>query len=673
MNDEMKIIVCPVCRERIKFLRQPPDVCPVCENIIPEDAEVMAENRAAENIAAEPAPAAAEKKVIYRPNEPEIPQKPVYRPNEPETPQKTIYRPNDPSPSPVPEPATEPLRQEKPPASPGPVGQFVYQQPVNQQTKYQQPVDQQTIYQQPVDQQTIYQHPVNQQPVYQQAITQQPIPAQYKSPKSKSKAPAVIGGIAAAVILIGGGIAAAVTLGGQSGGVETSGQTEAVNIPRTEGSSDPANVFAASTTLGSTTASVTEEDVSETMTSEGDYFVIYTWNDALKKIFEKYMPGYNASDSTLDGVTVKWVVKEYDDMVYLDNLDKALLNNNYAASEDKVDLFLAESDYITSYVDSNYTLDVSTIGVYPSDTEYKYTLDAASDSNGRLKGVSYECCPSALIYRRSIAKDVLGTDDPNEVQILLNSWEKYEKVAAMAHDKGYYMQSSYADSFRVFSNNITSPWVKNGSLNIPDAADRWTEMMKRFYDNGYILESLPGVWDYQKNEQMYSEGKTMCFFGSAWYYNFCMTYAYDSCYGDWAICKGPQAHFWGGTWMLAATGTDNQKLVAKVMNAFTIDEDVCYNYAINEGVFSNNSKVNEMIASDNSYNNEFLGGQNDFMICLELAKDIKWENHTSYDYTLESLYPERMRDYIAGKSSKNTSLDSFYSYVNNIYPLLTTP
>ena len=47
---------------------------------------------------------------------------------------------------------------------------------------------------------------------------------------------------------------------------------------------------------------------------------------------------------------------------------------------------------------------------------YKYTKDIMTDSNGVLKGVSWQACPGGLIYSRSIAKDVLGTDDPAKVQ-----------------------------------------------------------------------------------------------------------------------------------------------------------------------------------------------------------------------------------------------------------------
>lgn len=96
-------------------------------------------------------------------------------------------------------------------------------------------------------------------------------------------------------------------------------------------------------------------------------------------------------------------------------------------------------------------------------------MEAASDANGVVKGVSFQCCPAALSYRRSIAKDVLGTDDPVEVQTLLNSWDKFEAVAADAKAKGYYMTGSFAADYRVFSNNVSAPWVDAGNNLTMDA------------------------------------------------------------------------------------------------------------------------------------------------------------------------------------------------------------
>ena len=264
----------------------------------------------------------------------------------------------------------------------------------------------------------------------------------------------------------------------------------------------------------------------------GKVLKFYAWNEEFKGFFEKYY-------TLPEGVTVEWVINPSDGGVYQQKLDDALMNG------EQVDMFLAEADYIQKYADSEFTQDITAMGVTDFSNAYEYTVKAASDANGVVKGVSFQCCPSALIYRRSIAKDVLGTDDPAEVQAALDSWEKFEAVAADAKAKGYYMTASFAETYRPFSNNCTSPWVdEENNLQYDAQIEAWIAQTEKFIENGYTLTA--GIWDEEKNVQMFADGKTMCFFGPAWYFNFCMGNAQDpekGCPGDWAICEGPAAHF----------------------------------------------------------------------------------------------------------------------------------
>ncbi len=360
-------------------------------------------------------------------------------------------------------------------------------------------------------------------------------------------------------------------------------------------------------------------------------------------------------------------------MAYQDALDAALLAQADAAADDKVDMFLAEADYIIKYTNSDATMDVTKIGVTDFSNTYKYTVEAASDAKGVVKGVSFQCCPSALIYRRSIAKDVLGTDDPAEVQAKLDSWEKFDEVAAEAKAKGYYMIPTPLETYRTFSNNTTSAWVVDGKLNIDAAIQNWMDQAEDYMAKGYAPFAA-GIWDAEKNDQMFADGKTMCFFGPAWYFNFCMGNAQDpekGCFGDWAICKGPQAHFWGGTWMLAATGTDNPTMVADIMNTFINNEDVCSKLVANESQFSNNQKVNNKFAADASYGNAFLGGQNDTAIFAELAKDIKFQNITPYDQGCNEGIQNAFREFLNGTVTKDEALANFKDSIHQTYPGIT--
>ena len=410
------------------------------------------------------------------------------------------------------------------------------------------------------------------------------------------------------------------------------------------------------------------DDAPAAESAEGKVFNIYAWNEEFKGFFEKYY-------TVPEGVTVNWIITPSDNGAYQQKLDEALLNQANAADDDKVDMFLAEADYILKYVNADATQDITKLGVTDFSNAYKYTVQAASDPNGVVKGVSFQCCPSALIYRRSIAKDVLGTDDPAEVQAKLDSWDKFEAVAADAKAKGYYMTASFAETYRVFSNNCTSPWIDaDNNLQFDPQIDAWIAQTEKFIDNEYTLTA--GIWDQEKNDQMFADGKTMCFFGPAWYFNFCMGNAQDpekGCPGDWAICEGPAAHFWGGTWLLAPAGSDNPTMLADIMNTFINNEEVCSALVANEAQFSNNMAVNAKFAEDPNYGSEFLGGQNDVAVFSAMTDNIVWENHTIYDQLLNEGLQSNLQEYFKGTVDKETAMKNFYNYVNETYPAINTP
>ena len=409
-------------------------------------------------------------------------------------------------------------------------------------------------------------------------------------------------------------------------------------------------------------------DTTPAASTEGKVFNIYAWKEEFKGFFEKYY-------KVPDGVTVNWIITPSDGGAYQEKLDQALMAQAGAADDDKIDLFLAEADYITKYTHSGCTQDVTALGVTDFSNTYEYTVQCASDESGVVKGVSFQCCPAALIYRRSVAKDVLGTDDPTEVQKALSDWTKFNEVAAKAKEKGYYMTASESATYRVFSNNVTEPWVDaDKNLQMPAAIQEWMKQAKDFTDKGYTQTC--DIWSDECTAQMFADGKTMCFFGPAWYYNFSMGNAQDpekGCSGDWAICQGPQAHFWGGTWLLAAAGSDNPTMIRDIMNQFINDEDTCSKLVKDDMQFSNNKTVNEKFANDPSFGNAFLGGQNDTALYCELAQNIVFENHTHYDQVINESLQKSWREYCDGDVTEEQAMANFYALVSENYPTITTP
>lgn len=400
--------------------------------------------------------------------------------------------------------------------------------------------------------------------------------------------------------------------------------------------------------------------------SEGKVLNIHCWNEDFKNYFEAYY-------KVPDGVTVNWIVNPNADGVYQQKLDEALFNQESAGADDKIDMFLAEADYIKKYACSDFT---SALSYTPSSDIYSYTLGAATDvRNNQLKGLSFQAAPSVLIYRRSIAKDVLGTDDPAEVQKLLDSWDKFDSVAATAKEKGYIMTGCTEETLRCYTNNATTSFLSDSNeFQVPAEFTAWLKQAKEYVDNGYTLKCKR--WDDEKSAQMGTDGKVMCFFGPAWYYNFCMGTAKEQTNGDWAVCVGPQEHFWGGTWLLKATGTDNEGLVEDIMKAFSENNDIICQLWEQKSEFSCNKVIMEKYAADTTYGNDLLGGQNDAAIMAECAKNITWDPalHTQYDQTFQETLPGRMIEWFNGSpATEEEAWSNFYKDLKAVAPDVVVP
>ena len=255
--------------------------------------------------------------------------------------------------------------------------------------------------------------------------------------------------------------------------------------------------------------------------AEGKVLNIWCWNDEFQGRFNDYYPevkevAEDKSTTTLnDGTIVKWTINPNENNNYQNKLDEALLAQDSAAADDKIDIFLVEADYALKYVDSDYTLDVQKdIGLTADDMadQYQYTKDIVTDSNGAIKGTTWQATPGLFAYRRSIAKDVLGTDDPTAVQEALSSWDKFNDIATKAAAKGYKMLSGYDDSYRVFSNNMSAPWVNGTTVTVDPGMMTWVDQTKTYTDKGYNNKN--SLWSDGWAADQGPEGKVFGFFYS---------------------------------------------------------------------------------------------------------------------------------------------------------------
>ena len=89
-------------------------------------------------------------------------------------------------------------------------------------------------------------------------------------------------------------------------------------------------------------------------------------------------------------------------------------------------------DYVNKYTNTDMALDIKSLGLTDDDLSqmYDYTKQAATKSDGTLRAVSWQGCPGGFVYRRSIAKEVFGTDDIEKIQEQVSDWDKFAPQSA---------------------------------------------------------------------------------------------------------------------------------------------------------------------------------------------------------------------------------------------------
>ena len=232
-------------------------------------------------------------------------------------------------------------------------------------------------------------------------------------------------------------------------------------------------------------------------------------------------------------------------------------------------------------------------------------MDIGTNPDGKLVGLGYQATGGAFIYRRSIAKEVWGTDDPNEIKTKIGpGWDQFFTAAEELKAKGYGIVSGDGDIWHAVENSSDQGWIVDGKLTIDPKREEFFDLSKKLKDNGYHNDTTD--WTDAWFADMKDEGaqKIFGFFGPAWLINYTLG---DNCggkavgegtYGDWAIAEPPVGFFWGGTWVLANKDSSKKEAVGQISDWITLDcseDGLQYKWA--NGSFNGEGSTNDAFAS----------------------------------------------------------------------------
>ena len=343
---------------------------------------------------------------------------------------------------------------------------------------------------------------------------------------------------------------------------------------------------------------------------------------------------------------------------YTDLLDNGLENGG----SDGPDIYVVEGADVMKYSQGsmcNYAMSYEDLGI-DVDSEIaaadiaQYTVDVGTNPNGAVVALGYQATGGAMIYRRSIAIDVFGTDDPDEIAEIFGggsgNWDAFWDAADTLKDNGVSVVSSTNDIWQVIYGS-TDSWIKDGALNTSSDRYEFFDMAYDLYDGGYTNNS--GSWTEQWYADMNGTGDkpVFAFFGPAWLINYVMALNCYDTYGDWAVCIPPVGFSWGGSWLFANQNTDQADGVRDLIYWITLDtstEGLQYLWA-NGWIYDNGTS--DTVASGTVMNaiyveSDFLGGQDMMGVYDECNKIATGDCLSAYDSTINSCFTSAVDSYI---------------------------
>jgi ABC-type glycerol-3-phosphate transport system substrate-binding protein len=347
------------------------------------------------------------------------------------------------------------------------------------------------------------------------------------------------------------------------------------------------------------------------------------------------------------------------------------------------DVFTGEIAFLKQWVDADYWENLSQEpykAEEQADKVVPYVFDLGKDQEGQVRALSWQTTPGGIYYRRSIAKQVLGTDDPKQVGEMMSSTDGLFEVGEKLKQKGY----------KLFPDEGAMRWFAQGSNPLPWVNDKdelvLTEEKKAFMDhakklreNEYtaLADEWSPAWLSAMNGPIKGSGgakeqtEVFAYVLPTWGLHSVLKPNAKDTSGDWAVTSGPSSYFWGGTWLGIYKDSEKKELAWEFVKMMTQDEEFLTEWAKETGdVLAFNPVTNNI---KDTFSDEFLGGQNNYEFFLDQAKNIEPGIVTKYDQQLDTLFGAQVKEYAAGKKSKEAAIEEFYKQANNAFPNLKTP
>lgn len=426
------------------------------------------------------------------------------------------------------------------------------------------------------------------------------------------------------------------------------------------------NSAAANADANQNTASDTESSDNNNAAG-GDSLVIWTLADDLKQFAQRY------TDQT--GVDIQVEVIAPAD--YSTKLTSAL-----GAKSKEVDVIVGEPQMLLNFFEAGFFADLSALDADAKEQIVDYVYEAGKDENGVLRALSYQVTPGAIIYRRDLAQEIFGTDDPDAMSEKFKDYNTIIQTAEEIKDKGYRIFSD-SGNLRWYA-NAGAAWVVDGVLQVSDAKLGYMDAAVKLYQDELVAFApewsaawyasmagelpLDAGWSDLADLEGAEMTQVFSYSLPSWGALIVRDNANEN-KGKFGICSGPCSYFGGGTFIGVSEYSEHKDIATDFVKFCTLNDDTAQWWleTSNGDVVSNKA----VLEANKDYENESFGNQKTYEFYTKEAANIDYSVVTKYDDTIGNFWGASIEAIQKGEMTKEEAIDDFYMQVETTFPEIT--
>jgi multiple sugar transport system substrate-binding protein len=308
------------------------------------------------------------------------------------------------------------------------------------------------------------------------------------------------------------------------------------------------------------------------------------------------------------------------------------------------DILCAEINNIGRFYEMDISDDISR-GPYHIDKDLlvPYLADIGTDGTGKFIGIPNTAGPGGLFYRRDLARQYLGSDDPDEISAMVTTWDDFIDVCKkVVVDSGgrVYGIAGIDGLIHPTVDQSTKPWREGNKLMIEENyldAYRLIKKISNAKIDGGMDEYTP-AW-----HASFEQGNVLFYLGACWTQSFVIEVNDPNGTGRWGVTSTPGGPYnWGGIWWTAYRNSKNKEAIAAWMR-----------YEVSpQGGRNKYQMIHFYPGIKSAYESDYLFQPNDFF---------GGENTT--DYYLKTMQTMKMRDML---ENDGTFYDTMGFYTKNL-------